>query len=160
MAIQTWPAGLNPRPMRDGYGYTPHDPLARTDMDQGPARQRLVYPNSPVTPDLTWPFSEDEYEVFRKWYHEDLGDGASWFWMQVFLPRQQLGLCRFAEPIKPRLNKIEWWVTAKIEIRNAEYIDADAYYLAGTYGPATALGIASRLHTIVHEEAPAELPAA
>jgi len=159
MAIQTWPAGLNFRPMRDGYAFDPHDPLSRTDMEQGPARQRLIYPNSPATPNLVWPFTADEFEVFRAWYHEDLRDGAEWFWMQVFIGgRQMLGLCQFIGAFQPVLNGNVWKVTTKLQVRNVEYMDADARWFAGEYGPGLAITIADRLHTIIHEEAPVDLP--
>lgn len=161
MALPSWPPGLNSRPVRDGYKFSPHDPLARTDMDQGPARQRLVYPNSPATLDIAWPFTADEFEVFRAWHHEDLSDGAAWFWMQVWIGgRQQLGLCQFVGgDYEPVLSGLVWTVSAKLHVRNVEYLSADARWFAGTYGPATALAIAAALHKIIHEEAPVNLPA-
>lgn len=159
MAIQTWPAGLNHRPLREGYAFEPHAPLSKTDMEQGPARKRLIYPNSPATPNLTWPFTNDELAVFSAWYHSELLEGEAWFWMQVLIGGTwQLGLCRFLDGYQPVLSGNVWNVTAKLEVRNVAYLDDDTLWFAGTYGPATALAIAARLHTIIHEEAPAALP--
>ena len=160
MAIVSMPAALNSRPLRDGYQYEPHSPLNRTDMEQGPARQRRVFDNSPAVLSPVWPFSADEYEIFRAWHHKDLHDGQDWFWAAVYIGgREQLGLCRFTEAFKPVLVKIEWHVSAKIEVRNVEYMDDDARWFAGEYGPATALAISASLHRILHEEAPQLLPA-
>ena len=160
MAIVSMPAGLNSRPLQDGYTFEPHEPLLRTDMEQGPARQRRLFANSPSVIQPVWPWSFDEFEVFRAWYHKDLHDGQDWFWAKVFIGgREQLGLCRFAEAYQPSLVKIEWHVTAKIEVRNVEYMDDESRWFAGHYGPAVASAIATSLHRIVHEEAPQLLPA-
>lgn len=160
MAIVSMPAGLNSRPIRDGYNFDPHDDLLRTDMEQGPARQRQLFENSPSVLRPVWPWSFDEFEVFRAWYHKDLHDGQDWFWATVYIGgREQLGLCRFVKKYQPSIVKTEWHVSSEVEVRNVEYMDDDARWFAGEYGPAVALSIASTLHRIIHQEAPALLPA-
>lgn len=57
--------------------------VLRTDMDAGPAKQRLRFSAAPNTLDLTFrPVTDDQRQVFVSWYKFELGLGALAFTMK------------------------------------------------------------------------------
>lgn len=126
--IRTWPAGLQHKPIRAGYKWTPHDPQSRVPMEQGPARKRRRWVESPAYVELVWPFALSRFEVFRAWHHLQLDDGANWFRMPVWTGNAFVSLpCRFKGAYEPALRGLEWWVSAEVEVRQVPYLDPVDY---------------------------------
>lgn len=75
--MATWPITL-PNPTRK-YSLKPVNPVARTNMEGGPARQRRIYSQAPTDIYVTWEFTDSELAIFEKFHKNDIFDGASWF---------------------------------------------------------------------------------
>jgi hypothetical protein len=121
--ILTWPAALSHRPILAGYGWRPHDPQPRIEMEQGPARKRRAWVASPSYISAVWPFSLAEFELFRAWHHTALEDGAAWFRMPVFTGEDfEPCICRFRGVYQPELSGLVWMVSAEVEVRGAAFI--------------------------------------
>lgn len=124
--IRTWPVGLNYRPERAGYRWTPHDPQSRTPMEQGPARKRRKWVSSPAYVQVTWIFTGTHYDVFRAWHHLQLDDGANWFRMPLWCGNAFVTLpCRFKGAFQPTPRGLEWVVTAEIEVREVPFAEPE-----------------------------------
>lgn len=115
--LLAWPEGL-PKPLRDGYGFTPYNNILRTEMDSGRARQRLDFEDAPTTGNLRFRFSTTEAQLFE--YFQTKQVKAAWFTMELLTP---LGFgiheIRFTE--KPSggtlVGKFMWDYNCKVEFR-------------------------------------------
>lgn len=120
-----YPAELS-LPLQDGYGMqTPVDPMLRTAMESGRARQRVNFPDSPELVSFTWNFDAAQAAFFRGWYARTLSYGVEWFNMPLQLPEGfQRYECRFTgKPDGPRLVQVSRWeVTATLELREPSLI--------------------------------------
>lgn len=126
MAIAVWPAGLDHRPQRAGYKWKPHDTQLRTEMEQGPARKRRLWSDSPAYVSASWTFDIETFELFRAWHHAVLEDGALWCRMPIYTGAAFATLpCRFNGPYQAALHGLEWTVTADVEVRQVPYLTAD-----------------------------------
>lgn len=76
MAI--FPATL-PVALQDGYTLSPENPVVRTEMEGGPARQRRRFTQAATKYSVTWSFSLDEMAIFETWHKNDIYDGVAWF---------------------------------------------------------------------------------
>lgn len=81
MALPIWPSIL-PTPKLP-IDIQPDDPLARTDMEDGPPRARRVRTLVLVDYTATVEFTALEMRVFEAWHHHYLIDGAEWFSMPL-----------------------------------------------------------------------------
>nr|WP_314877330.1 transposase [uncultured Pseudomonas sp.] len=120
-----YPAEL-PLPLQNGYGLqTPVDPMLRTPMVSGRARQRVVFTDSPEHVGFTWNFNQNEAAFFRAWYARTLGYGVEWFSLTLLLPEGfKQYECRFTgKPDGPRLVQISRWeMSATLELREPSLI--------------------------------------
>lgn len=135
-----WPDKL-PLPTFDGYGIEPLDGVLRTDMTQGPARQRQQYTAVPERLPVRWRFTASQYALFRAWYKLKARRGAEWFGIVLLTG---LGMveheARFAGSgstpysAKPhrggRGDGVTWIVTTTLEVRESPDIDEGALDLA------------------------------
>jgi hypothetical protein len=115
-----------PLPLQDGYGLqTPLDPMLRTEMVSGRARQRVNFPDSPETVSFTWNFDTQQAAFFRAWYARVLVYGVEWFSMPLQLPEGfKRYECRFiGKPDGPRLVQVNRWeMSATLELREPSLI--------------------------------------
>jgi hypothetical protein len=81
MTSISYPANL-PGIRSNGFQSQYHDPVIRTQMDAGPAKQRLRYTAAPKKFTGTIIATEDEREIFEAWFTETLGFGTLRFVMQ------------------------------------------------------------------------------
>lgn len=124
MGIEAWPAGLNYKPVMDGYTWRPHDQQSRTEMEQGPARKRRQWKDSPAALSLTWIFTRAQLELFRSWHHTTLEDGALYFRMPVWTGASYATcICKFRSTAKPVPAGQAWSLAADIEVRQVPFID-------------------------------------
>lgn len=120
--MATWPTTL-PGPISEGYGISPVDPVVRTDMEVGAprARRRSHARNDRV--EVTWFFSEDEFQTFRDWFDDGAAGaaaGAAWFYVDLKIGGGGM------ETVEARFSGIwkagyvpsdHWRVTATLEVR-------------------------------------------
>lgn len=117
--IPDYPQGL-PLGLQRGRAYQLVDPMQRSALESGRARQRRRFTDVPEYADIAWLFSGLETTAFSLWFRDTLVDGSKWFNCQLKTP---LGLsdhqCRFAEVFTgPALAGPDLWsVNAKLEIR-------------------------------------------
>jgi hypothetical protein len=65
-----------------GFQSQYQDPVVRTQMDAGPAKQRLRYTAAPKRHTASIVVDETEREIFEAWFVETLGFGALRFVME------------------------------------------------------------------------------
>jgi hypothetical protein len=114
-----FPATL-PMPLAEPYAVKPADGVVRTDMEQGPARQRREFTQVPTKIPVKWRFTDAEYAVFDAWYQWKGKAGAEWFIIPL---RSGLGVvdhvARFTKQYEAPLQKgIYWLVSMELETRD------------------------------------------
>ena len=113
-----YPKGL-PLPQRSGYGFTPVDPVARTDMQSGRARYRRRYASAPTVASVAWIFSAAQAQLFEAWFEDVLISGVEWFEMTLQTPQ---GLMPYKAHFAgiydgPVLDGVSYWhFSAKLEL--------------------------------------------
>ena len=117
--MAVWPANL-PVPVADGYSIEPQQTFIRSDMDQGPARQRRRFTTAPTMYSVSWIMDESELGIFESWYRDEADDGAGWFDVSL---RNGAGMqsvaARFVSPWKASIVGLPYYrVSAQIEVRN------------------------------------------
>lgn len=165
MTTVTWPATL-PRPTFDGYRLKRQDPIARTEMESGPARQRRRYSQVPTRIPVRWRFTAWEFALFEAWTQWDAKDGAEWFAIDLL---GGIGMAshdaRFfgqggqpydAQPLRGgRGGGVTWIVTATLEVRDHPVLSASALdILLAEDGPGLLSALASA-NSLVHSTLPA-----
>ena len=80
----TMPDGI-PLPLRDGYGFTPTDPIARTPFLTGRARNRRRYRSVPTEVAVTWLCNAKQARLFEGWCKWGIG-WADWFMCPLRTP--------------------------------------------------------------------------
>ncbi len=112
-----------PKPLVDGYGVDPVDPVVRTDMEAGAKRSRR---RSKVRNDMinvTWSMSDQVFLQFRDWFDSDegAGGGANWFVMPLAVGTGgvQAVSAKFSTMWKSIVvyGTLRWKVTATLEVR-------------------------------------------
>ncbi|MBI6940066.1 transposase [Pseudomonas putida] len=78
MAAIDFPKGL-PLPLQDSYSLNTIDPMARTQMVTGRARQRVRHSYVPTFVSAAFLFNQDQASLFEAWYARTLGNGVEWF---------------------------------------------------------------------------------
>jgi len=76
--MATWPSTL-PKPQASGYALKPTQAFLRTNVDQGPARQRRRFSVVPTTIPVSFKLTLDQLATFEAWWHYEITDGAGWF---------------------------------------------------------------------------------
>jgi hypothetical protein len=114
-----FPATL-PMPLAEPYAVKPADGVVRTDMEQGPARQRREFTQVPTKIPVKWRFTDGQYAVFDAWYQWKGKAGAEWF---VIPLRSGLGVidhvARFTKQYEAPLSSGGFWlVTVELEVRD------------------------------------------
>lgn len=73
-----YPSGL-PRGLHSGRSYQVVNPLQRTELSSGRARQRRRFTSVPEIAQVSWLFRSLEGQAFEAWWRDSLIDGALWF---------------------------------------------------------------------------------
>jgi hypothetical protein len=81
MTSITYPAAL-PAIRSNGFQSQYQNPVIRTPMDAGPAKQRLRYTAAPKQFTASVVVDEEERKLFEAWFTETLGFGTLRFVMQ------------------------------------------------------------------------------
>ena len=127
-----------PEPQRDGYGFQPVSPMARSELQSGRARQRRRFTSVPTVASVTWLMDDGEAQLFEGWFEHILLSGSLWFQCPLKTP---LGMdehrARFVDIYEGPILVGEsfWRFTAKLElfkrpILNAEWIIEAPDYIA------------------------------
>lgn len=114
-----YPEGL-PVARRSGRTYQIENPLQRTELSSGRARQRRRFTSVPEYADLRFIFTDVQGQAFEAWWRDALIDGSRWFEMPLRTP---LGfsphMCRFTAPYAGPtwVGNSLWSYTGSIELR-------------------------------------------
>lgn len=116
--MATWPNTL-PQPLASGYSIQPQQAFIRTDMDQGPARQRRRFTTTPSSYDVQWLMTEAEFAIFESWYRDEADDGAAWFTIGLNNGKGLQNVeARFQQPWVAASASTKYQVSATLEVRN------------------------------------------
>jgi len=113
-----FPAGL-PCALREPQSTQHVDPMVRTPMESGRARQRRRFTSVPSIQQFGWLFNDAQAAAFEAWYRDAIHDGADWFNMPVRTPIGRVTLvCRFTGMYEgPNLRGRNLWrFNAELEI--------------------------------------------
>lgn len=69
-----------------GRSYKTVDPLERSNLVTGRARQRRAYTSTPTMVEVRWIFNREESQVFEAFFRWALSDGTRWFRMPLRMP--------------------------------------------------------------------------
>ena len=117
-----------PEPQRDGYGFQPVSPMARSELQSGRARQRRRFTSVPTVASVTWLMDDGEAQLFEGWFEHILQSGSLWFQCPLKTP---LGMdehrARFVDIYEgPVLVGESFWrFTAKLELFKRPILDAE-----------------------------------
>lgn len=117
-----FPAEL--KAQRVGATYKPVSPTKTTKMQNGRNLVRKIFTNTPVFFDAEFIFSDEDAQLFERFYAKDTNNGLEWFTMNVLQP---LGvkelLVRFSGAYAgpkifglPNAAERKWQYTATFEI--------------------------------------------
>lgn len=117
VVLDVWPVGLPQLVLRDGYAETEPDVIRRTEMDEGPAKQRPRFTVG-IRPFLVQiEVDVDQVAIFQTFYEDTLEDGTIPFsWKH---PRTQVNTdFRFVgQPQKMRVQGARnWRITMALEV--------------------------------------------
>lgn len=117
VVLDVWPVGLPQLVLRDGYAETEPDVIRRTEMDEGPAKQRPRFTVG-IRPFLVQiEVDVDQVATFQTFYEDTLKDGTIPFsWKH---PRTQVNTdFRFVgQPQKMRMQGARnWRITMALEV--------------------------------------------
>lgn len=117
VVLDVWPVGLPQLVLRDGYAETEPDVIRRTEMDEGPAKQRPRFTVG-IRPFLVQvELDVDQVAIFQTFYEDTLKDGTIPFsWKH---PRTQVNTdFRFiGQPQKMRVQGARnWRITMALEV--------------------------------------------
>lgn len=130
-----YPEGL-PLPLRDGYGFSPFDPLASTPLQNGRTIERLSFTGTPTEVSVTWELTSSEGSTFEDWFENTLVSGSLPFGMPLKTP---LGLDVFEVSFDdiysgPTLvNLSRWRYSAKLRLSRRPLVAKDWILYAPEY---------------------------
>ena len=116
-----------PEPQRDGYGFQPVSPMARSELQSGRARQRRRFTSVPTVASVTWLMDDGEAQLFEGWFEHILLSGSLWFQCPLKTP---MGMdehrARFVDIYEGPILVGEsfWRFTAKLELFKRPILDA------------------------------------
>lgn len=73
-----YPSGL-PEGLHSGRSYQLQNPLMRSELVSGRARQRRRFTSVPQGAKISWIFDDLQGQAFEAWWRDSLKDGALWF---------------------------------------------------------------------------------
>lgn len=114
-----------PYPSREDYGLQHVDPMVRTQMQSGRARQRRRFTSVPTMARVSWTLTTGQAQLFEGWYKHIINDGASWFECPLQTP---MGIKHYEARFTgiydgPDLVGVDHWrVSAQVEIRKRQTV--------------------------------------
>ncbi len=119
MSDAKWPPFLRFAPLRKSLNPRPPEVLEESDMEAG-RRLRRKFSDAPWLYPITWPWSSDEFQLFRAWHRHTLHDGARWFAMPLWNGESyDEARCRFGRAgYDPKPSGVEWHVSAVLEVES------------------------------------------
>lgn len=110
-----------PRGLYSGRSYQLVNPLARSELQSGRARQRRRFSNVPEGAQISWLFNSVQSRTFISWWRDALVDGSLWFECPLDHPGQgyQDYTCRFTGTYSgpSRIGPDLWSITAELELK-------------------------------------------
>lgn len=164
MTELSWPSSL-PLPLRDNYGLEPRDPIIRTDMESGAARQRRQFTDVPTRFPVQWSFSDWQFAQFQSWVKHKADDGAVWFAIDLV---SGLGLssheARFAgrsgAPYQAsKSGPGRWRVSTSLEVRSAPVMTEEILDVVLVNDPDALIAAIGGLTALVTATLPADMGA-
>lgn len=76
VVLDVWPVGLPQIPLREGYSESEPDVIKRTDMDEGPAKQRPKFTVGIRPFVLPLELETDQVDILKTFYASTLKDGT------------------------------------------------------------------------------------
>lgn len=130
-----YPDGLS-FPLRDGYGFQPVSPIARTKMVSGRARVRRRFTSVPTILKVSWLFDSGQAQIFEAWFEYALKSGTLWFGCPIQSPRGFERLrARFVDiyegPVLFGVN--HWRFSAELEVFERPLIGEEWFNTAPDY---------------------------
>ena len=114
-----YPEGL-PLGLQSGRSYQLEDPLQRTQLSSGRARQRRRFTSVPQVARISWLFTDVQGRAFEAWWRDQLVDGTNWFECPLDTPLgYMLYTCRFTDVYSgpSRAGPNLWTYSAELELR-------------------------------------------
>ncbi len=157
-----FPVDVLPLPSFEGYAIEPLDAALRTEMEQGPARQRLLYTAVPERVTARWRFTQWQYAIFRSWYANKAKRGAEWFTITLltglgmvdhearFVGRGQAPY--HATPKRGGTDGVTWIVTSTLEVRESPDLDVGLLDILLTEDPAGLLAAIASFKSLVNAQ--------
>ena len=154
--MPVWPASL-PLPRRNDYALEPVDPVVRSEMESGPARQRRRFSAYPTRIPVRWSMSDGQFAVFEAFYRNIL-DGQEWFDTDLIngIGRTTYS-ARFAGIWRAAKRGARWDVDAVLEVRDRPLLTGEALSMSYTYPPDDVLAIDYALHGLINRSLPGTL---
>lgn len=121
----TYPNGI-PRGLHSGRSYQLVNPLQRTELTSGRARQRRRFTDVPSAVQVQWLFTSLEGRVFEAWWRDALLDGSLWFECPLDSPLgYELYTVRFtgAYTGPSRVGPSLWSYSAELELQKRPVMD-------------------------------------
>ena len=157
--MPTWPASL-PLPRRDDYALEPVDPVVRSEMESGPARQRRRFTTYPTRIPVRWSMTDGQFAVFEAWHAQDVSDGQDWFTTDLLNGVGRTSYqARFAGIWRAAKQGAKWIVTATLEVLDRPLLTGEALAMSYTYPPEDVLAMEYTLHQLVHTSLPGTMGA-
>lgn len=156
--LPTFPATL-PQPRASGYGIQPVTPYARTDMDNGSARQRRRFTAVPSHLSVMWRFTHTQLALFEGFLAYEINLGTDWFAVGVL---NGMGVnqvrARFMDdpPYKAAISDSRAWfdVTATLEVKALPLPTRDEYDVLKAFPETEIDAMSDGLHQIIHVQLP------
>jgi hypothetical protein len=114
-----YPAGL-PVGRHSGASYQLQDPMVRTSLVSGRARQRRAFTSVPQGRQISWLFNDLQGQAFEAWWRDQLTDGVQWFECPLDTPMgYAFYTCRFTGVYSgpSRAGPNLWAYSAELELR-------------------------------------------
>lgn len=115
-----YPEGL-PVGLHSGASYQLQDPMVRTPLVSGRARQRRAFTSVPQGRRISWLFTDTQGQAFEAWWRDQLKDGVNWFECPLGSPLgNSLYTCRFTQVYSgpTRVAGGLWSYSAELELRD------------------------------------------
>ena len=126
--LPAWPSfAFRHEPLNEGFKRDLADATVRSDMSQGPARQRSIFRNAPTTFTGQWAMTPDEFALFSA-FQNVVGGGK--FTVPVFADFDYVSVtANFVKgQVSATRNGGEWLVSAQIETMD-KLVDSEAEYV-------------------------------
>jgi hypothetical protein len=114
-----------PAPSSDGYSFSVEPTVNREQMDSGRFRQVRKTTAQYHFVNLSWKFTDSEYQVFREFYTATIEYGAQWFEIALaFGDGLKTNTARFVGGYSASNSGIlNWTVTARLQLEGIDEID-------------------------------------